>query len=128
MPGGYRVFLLVRFLKGVRKFLRIWTVLSMAIRWIMSKARLLAMDFRYSVTLLYTSSSAPITTGIVRTFFRFQHFSISISRSRYLVIFSASFLITFIHTGIAAIMIIHYCRFVLCTINIGAVVWYLYMR
>ena len=77
------------------------------------------MAFRDSVTPLHTAPSAPITTGIVRTFFKFQPFQVSISRSRYLVIFSASFLITFIQTSMAPSMIIYSRRCVLCTIIIG---------
>ena len=55
--------------------------------------------FRYSVMPLHTVPNAPMTIGIVLILRRFQHFWTSISRSRYLVIYSASFLSTLIHTG-----------------------------
>ena len=54
-----------------------------------------------------TLPRAPTTIGIVCTRFSPQHFFNSISRSLYLVIFSASFLTMFWHTGIATSIIIH---------------------
>ena len=42
-----------------------------------SNKRFFEIAFRYSMIPLDTVPSAPITTGIVRTFFKFQHFCIS---------------------------------------------------
>ena len=69
---------------------------------------------RYLGRLLPIVPSAPIIIGIVRTFFRCQHFCNSISRSRYLVSFSASFFTIFWHTGIATSIIRHSWVVVLC--------------
>ena len=73
----------------------------------MSKLAFGETIFAYSLNPLHTEPNAPITIGIVRIFLRFQHFCISTSRSRYFVIFSASLLTTFWHTGIATSTITH---------------------
>ena len=75
--------------------------------------------FRFSSSLLLTVPNAPITTGIVRIFFKFQHFCSSISRSLYLMIFSASFLVILAQLGTAISMSRHSFEVVLCIIMSG---------
>ena len=69
--------------------------------------------------LLVTVPRAPITTGVVLTFCKFQHFWSSMPRSLYLVIFSASFRIMFRHTGTAISIMWHSLVFSSCTIMSG---------
>ena len=77
----------------------------------------ICLFFLFIVVL--TVPSAPTTIGMVLIFFKFQHFCTSISRSRYLVIFSASFFVTFVHDGIATSMNIHSRVFVLWMVMSG---------
>ena len=73
----------------------------------------------YSVIPQHVVPSAPTTTGIVSILLRFQHFWISISKSRYLTIFSATFLTTLRHTGTATSIIRHVFFFVSCIVISG---------
>ena len=73
---------------------------SNAVFWSILNSMFGDMKLMYSFSPLHTVPSAPTTNGIVRTFFKFQHFWVSIFKSLYLTIFSASFLTTFLHVGI----------------------------
>ena len=70
-------------------------VFRRVVRWIVSKEIFLDISLVYPSIPCVTLPKAPITTGIVRTFLRFHHFWSSISKSWYLVIFSASFFTMF---------------------------------
>ena len=97
----------LNYLWGVRKFRRMCAVIRRVVRWIVSNDILSDISFMCPSIPCVTLSNAPITTGIVCIFLRFQHFCSSISKSRYLVVFSASFRTMFCHTGIATSIILH---------------------
>ena len=77
-------------LKGLRKCRIIWAVPNRAVFCTMLNFSGDIAD-KFLLIPLVTDPSAPITTGIVYISFKFQHFCTSISKSRYFVIFSASF-------------------------------------
>ena len=83
------------------------------------RLRLGEICLMFLVMLVLTVPRAPTITGIVRIFLRFQHFCISISRSRYFVIFSASFFVMFVHVGIATSISRHSRVFVLWMVMSG---------